>query len=523
MKVGRMWKLWEGRVDMGADVIATHKNNTHLYQCKFSLRNRPVSVGIVSDVVRGLDHYDAQKGYCVANRPLGNAQSAALEKAKGLNYELDYLGVDAIQNKFRGLAEYAPIKFSLYPYQNEALRAVVSAFESTCGRALLVMATGLGKTAVAGAFLRHAYQQDEGLRTLVLADQVEVVRQFDRSIWSFLPKWCSTHLLVNGEEPAYEEGVTLSTFQSMSRRVEEWRGKYDIVLVDEAHHAPADTYREVLLKLDAKFVLGLTATPWRSDSKDVFDLFGRPVFQLDIIEAMRRGLLANVCYQISADNIDLDWIGLVSEKGNTVRQLNKKVFVQERDVVIADEVIAEVGRRCISKYLVFCNSAEHCKRMSKLLRSNGHNVDVLLSEVGSGRDRAATLRNFRSGDIVGLCVFDIMNEGIDVPDIELIVYCRVTHSKRIFLQQMGRGLRWRPNKVLLVMDYVVDTRRLSELGYFAENVNSGDSTVNEDIEDLRLPSDFDLRFANPHIVDFMDWVSSAYGDISEFDLDDVLE
>ena len=155
---------------------------------------------------------------------------------------------------------------------------------------------------------------------------LQTIEQFDRGIWSNLPKWVATHLLYDSEKPTFFEGVTLSTFQSFTKYYESiGEFKYDLVIIDEAHHAPASTYYKVVKMLEPKFLLGLTATPFRTDDQDVINIFGPTLIYYSVYKALKKGFLAKVEYHLNNDNIDQDRISKNSKKGNSIKQLNRKI------------------------------------------------------------------------------------------------------------------------------------------------------------------------------------------------------
>jgi superfamily II DNA or RNA helicase len=213
----------------------------------------------------------------------------------------------------------------------------------------------------------------------------------------------------------------------------------------------------------------MTATPWRGDERQLAAVFGDspPVYRLSVVDAVRLGYLADVAYIVFDDHIDWQAVQLASKHGLSINDLNRRLWIPERESKVAAIVREWVEKlrtgSADARTLVFCRSIEHTERAAHALRTVGLNAVSLHS--GLARfDVTRRLQAFRDGVIPVLAVVDMLNEGIDVPDVELIVFNRVTHSRRVFLQQLGRGLRPLPGKAqLTVLDFVADVRRLAEL------------------------------------------------------------
>jgi superfamily II DNA or RNA helicase len=382
-------------------------------------------------------------------------------------------------------------------------------------RALLSLATGLGKTFVAGRFLGRILDDDPNLRILVLADQRPLIKQFEESLWRHLPKDVSTHLWYGPESPAYESGIDIGTFQSLKntdRLPEERAREYDIVVVDEAHHAPADSYQRVLDRTDPRFLLGLTATPWREDDKSMEELFGpiRDSLTIDVIEALHKGYLTQVDYRLYCDNIDWESIHKFSEKDYTITDLNKNLFIQERDSQILDEFEDVWGTSETGRAIIYCASIDHAKRMSTGLRERDFGARALHSGLNE-REAERRLRSFRRGDLEVITAVDMLNEGVDIPEVDIIVFLRVTHSRRIFLQQLGRGLRIAEGKdKVTVMDLVADIRRIAEAVEIDEELYKGETKE-------VLTRSFNLQFQDQNARSFFREYLSDKAEISTYD------
>src|SRR2546422_888110 len=227
--------------------------------------------------------------------------------------------------------EYAPARRTLHDFQQDVASRFREALVDT-GRAQIVLATGLGKTVVMAEVVAELLRDGliEGGRVLILAHTRALVDQLQRSFWYQLPTWVATHRLAEGEAPAYWDGVTFATVQSAASRIEALP-QFGLVLVDEAHHTGAETFRRTLESLAPKMKGGVTATPWRGDGYDVDQLLGSPVAKIGISEGLQRGFLAETDYRLLADNVDWEFVQRASKHHYSLAQLNKMLILPTRD------------------------------------------------------------------------------------------------------------------------------------------------------------------------------------------------
>lgn len=513
------WEISElvgGSSDQGADIIAAFRDEAgnlveFIYQAKFSENNKPLSVDIIGDLKNAMEFYDIERGVATSNRILSDAQATKLQNLINTGYDIKTFLSKQIFDTYSDLTPWPEEKRPLKRFQLEALSKLQLAYKAGEKRGLICLATGLGKTFVAATFLRWLFENHPNANVLILANSRALIEQFDKAIWSNLPKWVATHLVYDSEKPAFLEGVTLSTFQSFPKFYESNGGfNYDLVIVDEAHHAPASTYSKVIKTLDPKFLLGLTATPFRSDDQDVTSVFGNPLIYYSVYQALQKGYLTKVEYHLNNDNIDHDWITQNSKKGHTIKQLNKKIFLPEREEKICDLIFKTWKERRLERGIIFCNSTEHAERIEKMLKAN-YQLPVwsLTNKIKNKRESAKRLREFRTGKCKIITCFDMLNEGVDVPDVDYIVFLRVTHSRIYFLQQLGRGLRYKEGKTLLVQDFVADIRRIKRVRDFE---NEFIEARKNEIEELFINDAFSLSFSSEQTTNFLDLVAK---DISE--------
>lgn len=511
-------RLVGGTGDKGADVVANHDENTWVVQCKFRSSNQKWGPSLLDEIANALTSYGAQVGVLACN---SGFQRELIEKAEKLQEELGVRiflwNTGRLLELFRGLDEYPKQRDDPRPYQESAIAAVNNSIMAGNSRSLVLMATGLGKTRVAAGVIEDWIRDHgESSQVLVLAPSLPLIPQLDAALWPYLSKNISTHVLTGSEKPRYEGGVTIATYQSMANRTVEDAGRYDLVIVDEAHHAPADSVKKILDEIEPTHVLGLTATPWRGDQRSVEDLFGRTVFEMGIVEGLMKGYLAEVDYDMFMDDVDWDWVKQNSGQDVSVKELNKRLFVPQRDDAIVERLRSSMEDIHNPRTLVFCGSKDHAELFSNRLKAE--NVPNYV--VHSGLDRFETTRylaEFRSGQIDTLVAVDMLNEGIDVPDVNLVVFLRVTHSRRIFVQQLGRGLRISSGKSKVkVLDFVSDIKRLGAAADLNKKAHEFHGK-NSDSVIVPYNSGQVIKFANQEHEEF---VSHYLRDVADLDNDD---
>jgi len=499
-------KGWEnvelvgGSGDKGADVLASRKGQDYVFQVKFSSKNKPIGQDIVNDVVRAMDYYNIDNGICVSNRNLNDTEK---KKLKGLQLSGSNIKsftsqklIDSLEKSSEWIADYR----TPFRYQKECLIKLKDSFDLGSDRGLISLATGMGKTYVACHFIKWLVEKSSDYNILVLAHKDSLLDQFERSLWYSLPKNISTHILTGSIKPFYSNGVLLSTFDSFPNWHKKNRdAKFDILVVDEAHHSKAPTYEAVINSINPIYKLGLTATPYRADGLDITEIFGSPLVYYSVAKGIRTGFLSEVVYKLRADNIDNDWIVNKSMMGHTVKQLNKKLFIPEREEEICNLFLKYWKHENRKRAIIFCQSVSHAINIENILRSLGFSCASLTTSE-KNRENANRLRRFRRGELKALTTFDMLNEGVDVPDVDFICYLRVTHSRGYFLQQLGRGLRYKAGKTLLVIDFIADIRRAKAVK------RQRDEYINEE-EHLQLPNGFKLEFSNDFTDDFLKLVS----------------
>jgi superfamily II DNA or RNA helicase len=478
-------RLVGGSGDMGADVLGVKNGQLWVIQCKFTLNGYP-SAAAVDQVGEAARFYKADRIFVATSRRAGPAMVDATRRWAALGIEIGVLEPASLLEMARRSPEYPPSRRELRDYQNDAVDRFVASLRET-GRGQVVLATGLGKTVVLAESIAQLFR-DEAIpdsRVLVLAGTRELVDQLQRAFWDQLPKWVGTHRLMGGETPSDWEGITFATVQSAISRLDDLPN-FGVVLIDEAHHVGSDSFRRVTNRMSESMIGGVTATPWRGDGYDIDHLLGPPVIRIGISEGLRRGFLCEADYRLYADNIDWSLVRSRSRNRYSISQLNKLLLLPTRDEEAAKAIRATFDAEHRRAAIIFCSSVTHARSFAAMLRLFGFRAEPITGDM-SPRERDRVMSDFRKGLLDVVTTRDLFNEGVDVPDVDMIVFMRVTHSRRIFVQQLGRGLRISPNKEkVVVLDFVSDLRRLAE-------VVELEKAVRGDVERLRLPGVIEFR------------------------------
>ena len=296
--------------------------------------------------------------------------------------------------------------------------------------------------------------------------------QLQQAFWFQLPKWVSTHCLADGEWPTHWDGITFATIQSVVAHLDRLP-QFGLILVDEAHHVGAEMFQRAAAALEAPMLAGATATPWRGDGYDIDEILGPPLVKIGIAEGLMSGFLADVDYRLLADNLEWDFVQSHSRHKYALRELNRKLLIPTRD----EEAVRVIKREFTAEHrtagVVFSPTILHATEFAARLRRYGLRAEAISSDT-EPRRRDALMSRFRAGGLEFLTTVDLFNEGVDVPDVDMLVFLRATHSRRIFVQQLGRGLRTSLRKKnVVVLDFVTDLRRVAEVVELDRAVRGG--------------------------------------------------
>ena len=451
-----------GSHDKGADILGVKNREIWIVQCKHTTSSTPPKDAVAQVVDAGI-YYKADRLLVATSRPPGAAFNEEIHRYQRIGIKVEVLDPRKLQSLVAYVPEYPPARRELRAYQQDSVAKFRESLIDT-GRGQIVLATGLGKTVVMAELVADLYRDNliPNGRVLVLADKRELVRQLQLGFWNQLPKWVPTHQLSGDEMPAFWDGITFATVQTVIGRVADLP-QFGLVLVDEAHHIGSPTFREALTGLKPSMVGGVTATPWRGDGFEIDDILGPPLVRYGIAEGLKNKFLCDVDYRLLADNVKWELVQKRSQYQYSLSQLNKQLIIPVRDEEAARNIVDVFRDEKRGSGLVFCPTVEHANLFSATLRSYGVKSEAISAGL-LPRERDRLMASFRKGDIDILCSVDLFNEGVDVPDVDLIAFMRATHSRRIFVQQIGRGLRMSRNKdKVIVLDFVTDLRRMAEV------------------------------------------------------------
>ncbi|MEV6341865.1 DUF3427 domain-containing protein [Actinoplanes sp. NPDC051851] len=352
--------------------------------------------------------------------------------------------------------DIATVDVHPYPYQQEILERLDSERKvHNRHRNLVVMATGTGKTVVAALDYRRLRQS--GLQSLLfVAHQERILTQSRRVFRHVLRDGAFGEMFVNGERPEQWRHVFASV-QSLHRFDLDGIDPetFDVVVVDEFHHAEASTYRRILGKLRPRILLGLTATPERTDEQDIRHWFdGHTAVELRLWEALERQLLSPFQYFGVHDDVDLRQLAWKRGSGYTDAELERVYAGNDARVGIVLETLKDKVDMAQMRAIGFCVSIGHADYMARQFVAAGISAMAVHSEIS--RDaRQTAISRLQSGDLRTLFTVDLFNEGIDLPTVDTLLMLRPTESATIFLQQLGRGLRLSDDKpYLTVLDFI---------------------------------------------------------------------
>ena len=374
-----------------------------------------------------------------------------------------------------------------FPFQDEILskleseRIIHNRFKN-----LVVAATGTGKTVVSAFDYKRFKENNPRARLLFVAHRKEILEQAQETFQHVLKDSNFGELWLDGHEPINYEHLFASV-QTLNNRIKDIslsKDFFDFIIIDEVHHIAANSYRPIIDKFYPKILLGLTATPERMDGEDILlDFCNAIAAEIRLPEALNRKLLSPFQYFAVSDSVDLSKINWKGGK----YEINELTKLYTED----DRRVSEILSNC-EKYLTdvhdvralgFCVSQEHARYMAEKFTIAGFNADYLTSDNSAHRD--VVREKLRKKEINYLFVRDIYNEGVDIPEIDTVLFLRPTESLTIFLQQLGRGLRLAKDKdCLTILDFVGNARPEYDFEHkFRALVGKTHSSIVKEIED----------------------------------------
>ncbi len=370
-----------------------------------------------------------------------------------------------------GRKSYVPF-FDLrpHPFQERILDAL-NRERGVHGRMrnLVIAATGTGKTVISAFDYRRFLEEKQGqARLLFLAHRKEILEQAIGTFRNVLRDGNFGDLLVGNHEPERLDHLFCSIGMLSSRKLwEQVENRfYDYMVIDEAHHGTADSYRPVFDRFSPEILLGLTATPERMDGKSVAADFGnRFAAEIRLPEALSEKLLCPFHYFGVADPVSLAqdrfWKnGRYDPSALAKVYTGSHALARQRLQTVLDTLHRYEPDMGLVKGIGFCVSISHAAFMAEMFNDHGIPSAALVSGT-SNEQRVSFLEDFKRGKLIFLFTVDVFNEGLDVPELNTVLFLRPTESLTVFLQQLGRGLRHATGKdCLTVLDFVGQAHRL---------------------------------------------------------------
>lgn len=339
---------------------------------------------------------------------------------------------------------------------------------------MVVMATGLGKTYLAGFFAQH-YK-----RVLFVAHREEILQQAERSFRHIMPE--RTSGFYTGVEKNTEAELLFASIFTLGMKKHRERfapDAFDLIIVDEFHHAAAKSYQALLDHFQPKFLLGLTATPDRADGKDIYALCGGNVaYRITFVEAIVRGWLSPFRYYGVYDDIDYSRITWRGTKYDEDELLAAQLRREQ-----AEQIYTHWKKHKQTRTLAFCSSIRHADFLAAYFREQGERVVSLHSQT-VGMSRPEAIRRLTDGKLDVIFTVDLFNEGVDIPSVDTLLFVRPTESLTVFTQQVGRGLRLAPGKThCTIIDMIGNYRNADvkvRLFDMAQDGKGGKGTIGRD-------------------------------------------
>ena len=421
-------------------------------------------------------------------------------------------------------AETYTVDVQPYSYQQEILDKL-EAERAVRGytRNLVVAATGTGKTVVSALDYRRFRRQNSGApcRLLFVAHREEILRQSLYTFRAVLKDANFGEMFVGNTRPESLDNlfISIQTFNSRNFTEKTTADFYDYIVVDEFHHAAAPTYQKLLTYYQPKILLGLTATPERMDGKGILPYFSnRIAAEIRLPEAIDRKLLCPFQYFGVTDVVDLDslrWTagGYDKTELSNIYTISGLVAKRRADLVI-ESLFKYVTDIDDVKGLGFCVSVEHAKFMAQIFNERGI-PSMFLTGDSPDEERKDAKNKLVSGQVCFIFVVDIYNEGVDIPEVNTVLFLRPTESLTVFLQQLGRGLRLSEGKeCLTVLDFIGQANKKYNFeDKFAALLTNTTRGVTREIRDgfISLPKGCYIQLERKAAKYILDNIRASYG------------
>lgn len=356
------------------------------------------------------------------------------------------------------------MRYAILPHQKQILDKLEMMREKGIKRNLVVAATGTGKTVISAFDYKNFQIHHENDNILFVAHRQEILNQSVNTYRSVLidanfgEVWVGSQRPSNGIRHLF---VSVQTFNSKYDEVFSMlpADYYKYIVIDECHHSVAGSYRKILSHFSPELLIGLTATPERMDGVSLLPDFDNQISaEIRLPDALREQLLCPFQYLCISDTTDLRDDNLMQGNKYIATKLTEKLCNSECVGLILDKLEYYLPDVTKCKALGFCSTKKHAEFMATQFRRYGLKADYLTSDRNNERNKFN--KQLAKGEINYLFVVDIFNEGVDIPEIDTVLFLRPTESLTIFLQQLGRGLRHAPNKQqLMVFDFVAQLNK----------------------------------------------------------------
>lgn len=330
--------------------------------------------------------------------------------------------------------------------QRKALKELTRYRDTGVKRALIISATGSGKTYLAAFDARNF----DAKRVLFVVHRETILKDAKQTFMNVFgaEKTCG---LYTGNSKDLDCDFVFASSNMLARHLTEFdKNEFDYICYDEVHHIVAECGKKILNYFNPEFLLGLTATPERMDNQDIFELFEQNVpFELRLRDAINNDLIVPFHYYGIRDD-------LINYGEDDKNKVSKNIAESEN----VDFIVKEIEKHRLTneklKAVAFCTNIAHCSLMANELSMRGYSTVALTGENNTGeRIKAFNDLQDETNDLEIICTVDILNEGVDIPAINTVLFLRPTESSTIFLQQLGRGLRKYQNKqYLTVLDFI---------------------------------------------------------------------
>lgn len=352
----------------------------------------------------------------------------------------------------------------LHDYQSANIDEIRAHFKRRTRTVLWYLPTGAGKSYAAGFMLRTAAAN--GHRCWFIVHRRELLRQTERT---FQALGIDYGVIAAGRPPSPSKLVQICSMGTLMRRIDKLTAPHFIAL-DEAHHVACKSWSDVVKKLKVAYIVGLSASPCRSDGRGLGEYFGAIVRGLGIRELIARGFLSP--FRTFAPPT-VDTSGLHTRGGDYKTEESEALMDTPS---ITGSAVAEYRKLCDGKRaIVFCVSIEHSKHVAAQFREAGY-AALHIDGTTDDQIRDMAIDDFERGAIQILCNVDLCGEGLSINAIECVILLRPTQSLAVYIQQVGRGLRtWPGKQELTILDHVGATERFGMIDEPREWTLEGDS------------------------------------------------